>query len=80
MAPRKPTGDDVGYCGRGPCERGDACRAAVRRAYAEMRSKGEPDRYAFEAAVTIYRWHHPEVPGPVAQDIVTDWVWDGVRH
>jgi hypothetical protein len=42
-------------CGIGHCEQGDQCRAAVRRAYSELRSLGRPDQHAFEAAVTIYR-------------------------
>jgi len=53
---------------------------AVVRAYREMRGKGQPDRFALEAAVTVYLWHHPQVPSAEAQQIVSFWVADGVRH
>ena len=59
---------------------GDRCRTAVRRAYRELRGCGQPDRFAFEAAVTVYQWHHPEVEPARALDIVHTWLWDGVRH
>lgn len=58
----------------------DGCMPAVVRAYRELRARGEPDRFAFEAAVAVYRWHHPDVPAAEATSIVADWVWDGVRH
>jgi hypothetical protein len=67
-------------CGIGHCEQGDQCRVAVRRAYQELRQLGRPDQHAFEAAVTIYRYHHPHVPAHLAGEVVQDWVWDGVRH
>ena len=53
---------------------------AVLRAYQELRGKGQPDRFAFEAALTVYLWHHPHVPTVEASEIVTGWVWDGVIH
>ncbi|WP_119677324.1 hypothetical protein [Indioceanicola profundi] len=56
------------------------CRPAVVRAFQELRARGEPDLYCFEAAVTVYRWHHPETPEPQANDIVTEWVAGPVRH
>jgi hypothetical protein len=56
------------------------CMPAVVRAYREMRGKGQPDRFALEAAVTVYLWHHPQVPSAEAQQIVSFWVADGVRH
>lgn len=56
------------------------CRPAVQRAYAELRQAGQPDRYAFEAAVTVFRWHHPEVPPEQAETVVSEWVWDGTWH
>lgn len=58
----------------------DCCRPAVVRAFREMRSKGQPDRYCMEAALTVYRWHHPETPEPQANGIVTSWVTDGHVH
>ncbi len=59
---------------------GDCCRPAVVRAYREMRDRGQPDRFAFDAAMTVYRWHHPETPAPAADAIVSGWVQDGPLH
>ncbi|HSK42014.1 MAG TPA: hypothetical protein VK943_19780 [Arenibaculum sp.] len=59
---------------------GDCCRPAVQRAYSELRRCGQPERYAFEAAVTVYRYYHPGAALPQAETIVAQWVWDGVRH
>lgn len=70
---------DDGF-GRNEGALGRSCMSAVRRAYHELRNKGQPDRFAFEAAVTVYRWHHPEVPAPTADQIVAAWVWNGVSH
>ncbi|MFC7334030.1 hypothetical protein [Rhodocista pekingensis] len=53
---------------------GSCCRSAVVRAFREMRASGQPDRYCLEAAVTVYRWHHPETPEPQATTIVSTWV------
>jgi hypothetical protein len=38
------------------------CAKSVRRAYAELRSKGVGDIHAFEAATVVYQFHHPEAP------------------
>ena len=43
---------------------------AVVRVYRELRGKGQPDRFAFEAALTVYLWHHPLVPVAEAGRIV----------
>ena len=40
----------------------------------ELRGKGQPDRFAFEAALTVYFWHHPLVPAAEAGEIVAGWV------
>jgi hypothetical protein len=58
----------------------DCCQPAVRRAYSELRRFGQPERYAFEAAVTVYRYYHPNVVQAHAETVVASWVWDGVRH
>jgi hypothetical protein len=52
----------------------------VQRAYNELRRFGQPERYAFEAAVTVYRYYHPAAAMPDAETVVSRWVWDGVRH
>jgi hypothetical protein len=44
--------------------------SAPLRAYQELRGKGQPDRFAFEAALTVYLWHHPLVPIVEAGKIV----------
>jgi hypothetical protein len=50
--------------------------AAVVRTYRELRGKGQPDRFAFEAALTVYFWHHPLVSAARAGEIVAGWVRD----
>lgn len=69
---RRPRLRELPACG--PATDGDCCRPAVQRAYRELLAKGEPDRYCFEAALTVYRWHHPETPAAAASGIVTAWV------
>ena len=49
-------------------------QVAVVRTYHELRGKGQPDRFAFEAALTVYFWHHPLVPAAEAGEIVAGWV------
>ena len=56
------------------------CRPAVRRAYTELRQCGQPERYAFEAALAVFRYHHPAAMPRQAELVVAEWVWDGVRH
>jgi hypothetical protein len=56
------------------------CRPAVRRAYDGIKASGQPERYALEAALTVFRWHHPEVPHEEAERTVSEWVWSGVAH
>ncbi len=43
------------------------CQAAVKRAYAEMRASGAPEKHAVDAALFIYRLHHPETPVDLAE-------------
>jgi hypothetical protein len=38
------------------------CAKSVRRAYAELRSKGVGEIHAFEAATVVYQFHHPDAP------------------
>jgi hypothetical protein len=52
----------------------------VRRAYDGLKASGQPERYAFEAALAVYRWHHPEVSPGEAERTVSAWVWSGVAH
>ena len=59
---------------------GDCCQDAVRRAYREMRGKGEPESFAMGAALTVFAWHHPEIEAPRARDTIALWVHDGTMH
>ncbi len=56
------------------------CRAAVQRCYAGLCGCGQPERYALEAAVTVYRYHHPESSAHQAEAIVSHWVAGPLRH
>jgi hypothetical protein len=56
------------------------CRPAIRRAYSELRRCGQPERYAFEAAIAVFRYYHPAAMLHQAELVVAEWVFDGVRH
>ncbi len=66
--------------GRTPLCSGDCCQDAVRRAYREMRGKGEPEPFALNAALAVFRWHHPEVERAAARGTVSLWIHDGTMH
>lgn len=51
-----------------------ACKAAVVRAYRELRASGVADRPAFEAAVNVLALRHPERDARVYQDAVAAWL------
>lgn len=59
-----------------PC----ACQMAVTRAFREMHASGAPDSHCLDAALAVYRWHHPETAAPDAAGIVTQWVHRGALH
>lgn len=50
------------------------CRTATTKAYDELRKLGESDGDAYDAAVRVYRHHHPEHPRIEAYQIVADWL------
>ena len=52
------------------------CRAAVTRAYRELRQRGVGDRQAFRAALVVYRNHHPETGSTEATYTTADWIAD----
>ncbi len=56
------------------------CRPVVERAYRELVCCGRPDRHALEAATVVLRWHHPELLGLQARQIVERWVAAGPLH
>jgi hypothetical protein len=55
-----------------------ACRRAVLRTYRALQGDTVPDSVALEAAVRVYRHHHPEVPVVQAVQTVECWVYDGL--
>lgn len=56
------------------CREGSACREAAMRAYSALRASGVIDPRAFEAAVTVFRHHHPEAQVRHARHIVAEWL------
>ena len=68
--------DDVASAlDQAPCK----CRAAVQRCYTGLSGYGQPEQYALEAAITVYRYHHPECSPDEAETVVSRWV-AGSRH
>lgn len=57
-----------------------ACLAAVLRAHAGMIASGAPASVALDAAVRVYRYHHPACPPERARDLVETWVFNGPLH
>ena len=56
------------------------CRDTVQRCYTGLCDCGQPEHYALEAAVTVYRYHNPECSALLAETIVSQWVAGPVRH
>ena len=56
------------------------CRAAVVRAYGSLTAAGVPAGYALDAAVRVYRFHHPEELTDRARALVERWVLAGPVH
>lgn len=52
------------------------CYGAVIRAYKFMNSD-EPEHVAFEAALRVYRYHHPEDKKSKSRLTVESWVYAG---
>lgn len=50
------------------------CRDAVLRAFGELKSRRVNENAAFESAVAVFRFHHPEIPPPEAIDTVDRWL------
>jgi hypothetical protein len=50
------------------------CYAATTKAYDELRKLGKSEGNAYDAAVRIYRHHHPEQPRIEAYRVVADWL------
>jgi hypothetical protein len=56
------------------------CRTAVERCYSDLRRCGQPDSHALEAAMTVYRFHHPGCSEEQAEVVVSHWVAGPQRH
>jgi hypothetical protein len=56
------------------CGESAACRQATLRAYNGLRARGVIDPHAFDAAVTVFRHHHPEARPQQARHIVAEWI------
>ena len=46
----------------------------MRRSYAEMCAAGQPETAAFETALAVFKYHHPEVAPDNARTLVRGWV------
>lgn len=53
------------------------CENAVKRAVGRLRGDNQPDSICFEAAMTIFRWHHPEHSKLAAERIISAWMRSG---
>ncbi len=51
-----------------------SCKTAVLNAYRNLRETGLDDAYSFQAAVRVYRHHHPEIGQADANYRVADWI------
>ncbi len=56
------------------------CRKAVLAAYDGMIRSERSHQQAFQVAVRVYRYHHPEQPAPAARDIVSGWLAPEALH
>jgi hypothetical protein len=45
-----------------------------------MLDGGAPDSVALEAALRVYRYHHPDAADELAQTMVETWVFRGLHH
>ncbi len=53
---------------------GCGCAEAVMRTYRELKNRDYPDPAAFEAAATVFAYHHPGTPADRARDTVAGWL------
>jgi hypothetical protein len=70
-------GEDAGAGCSGPsC----ICEAAVKRAYAALQQAGRPEHVCYQAALIIFRWHHPELSLIAAESSVSAWTRTATLH
>ena len=53
------------------------CKHAALRAYRELRACGRTEKAAFDAAVAVYLYHHPETAPIASGHIVAGWLDEG---
>lgn len=59
---------------------GCKCWRAVMQAYATLTAYNNSDRMAMDAAIRVYRFHHPEDSKEDCRLIVERWVYKAVHH
>lgn len=50
------------------------CRDAALRTYRELTESGQREDRAYDAAVQVFRFYHPERPRIEAYQVVADWL------
>ncbi len=60
---------------------GHKCKKASLRAYRELRQCGRTAPAAFDAAVAVHRYHHPETAPRESGRIVSGWIeeWEATE-
>ncbi len=56
------------------------CKAAVLRTYRGLVSNNRPEKFALQAAIRIYRHHHPKDTKEDSRLTVERWVYAGRHH
>ena len=56
------------------------CRQAALRAYFGLRERGRDETAAFDAAVAVYQFYHPETPAVDSIDLVDRWIEEKDRE
>ena len=56
------------------------CRDAVLRAYEKLTEAGQRDDRAYDAAVQVFRYYHPDRPKVQAYEVVADWLDQGQQQ
>ena len=50
------------------------CRTAVMRTFGELRQRNMSPMAARDSAISVFRFHHPEIPETEAKKTVDSWV------
>ncbi len=73
MVPTEGLGGVGGTAFRG-WKMANICKQAALRAYHGLRAHGRDETAAFDAAVAVYRFYHPETPAVDSVDLVDGWI------